>query len=113
MIDVSQGLLAGAAVFSATLAAQPVQLISRPTPGGIELTVIGASPTPLSASYSLTVTGGSGNRSTQSGRVRLLPGQRVTLVSLALSGKNGITWSAMLHVEANGYAPYTVTSSKP
>lgn len=78
-------------------AAAPLRLEARPSAQGVELTVVGQSETPLSASYKLAVTAGS-NRSQQSGNVELRPGAPVTMVRLNLGGGEGTTWDAHLEV---------------
>lgn len=75
------------------------------------ITLVGDSPTALSARYSLEVTGGvpgTSNRSVQSGTARLEPGRPAVLTSLRLAEGKGASWAARLHVTPSIGAAYDV-----
>ena len=80
---------------------QPVNLVLEGKGEQARLLVIGESAVPLTARYELEASSGNGNRSVQSGTVRLLAGQRVELVKLNMSGSTH-GWAATLRVNHNG-----------
>ncbi|WP_426265782.1 curli-like amyloid fiber formation chaperone CsgH [Sphingomonas sp. LHG3443-2] len=79
----------------------PVNLVLEGTGEQARLMVIGESPVPLTARYELEASSSDGNQSVQTGTVRLLPGQRVVLVSLSMGGATQ-GWSATLRVNHDG-----------
>ena len=94
-------MLAMLTLAAAVAMTQPLNLVLEGEGTAARLLVVGESAVPLTARYELEASGGNGNRSVQSGTVRLLPGQRVTLVSLSMSGLPE-TWAAKLRVSHDG-----------
>jgi hypothetical protein len=80
---------------------QPLQLVAEKDGDQTRLLVVGESAVPLIARYELEASSGSGNRSVQSGTVRLQPHQRTVLVSLRMSGPPA-GWAAKLKVNLDG-----------
>jgi hypothetical protein len=76
---------------------------------GIRLTVTGAAASPFEAAYALDVsseTVGGNNHSVQRGRVRLVPGKTVTLITLDLGTVRAGNWTATLQVDPVGAGSY-------
>lgn len=92
-------VLAGAAIVT-----QPLNLVLESEGEQTRLLVVGESAVPLLASYELEASSGTGNRSVQSGTVRLVPRKRVVLVTLSMGGSSK-SWNATLKVshEAGSY----------
>lgn len=88
------------------IGAEPIRLETLVRPGGVDVQVIGLSSLPLSARYRLEVSGGTGNRSTQSGNVRLTPGRTAVLIRTRISSGSDGDWSARLIVEPEQGASY-------
>ena len=84
--------------------AAPVRLVAHAVEGGVRITVEGLSAAAFAGSYRLQVSGGSCNRSTQSGTVRLRPGVPATMVTTRISANGG--WTARLLVEPANAAAY-------
>lgn len=80
---------------------QPVNLVLAGKGEQARLLVVGESPVPVTARYELEASSGDGNRSIQTGTVRLLAKKRVILVSLSMSGSTQ-SWSATLRVDHDG-----------
>lgn len=99
-----------ASAAGATITDPPPINVGMATYGSdIKLTVTGASNSPLEATYALDVTSnsvGGDNRSVQRGRVRLVPGKKVTLITLNLGNLRSGKWAATLQVEAVGGGSY-------
>ena len=99
-----------ASAAGATITDRPPINVGMATYGSdIRLTVTGASSSPLEATYTLDVTstsGGGNNHSVQRGRVRLVPGKKVTLITLDLGNLRSGEWAATLQVEAVGGGSY-------
>jgi hypothetical protein len=88
---------------------EPIYIVAEPSSSGLSLSLIGASDRPYEARYRLEVNSdvlGGGNRSSQSGRVTLSPGQTVTLVSVSLGNASLGKWEARLYVEPVNEPPY-------
>ncbi|MBX9815977.1 MAG: hypothetical protein A4S12_02235 [Proteobacteria bacterium SG_bin5] len=100
---------AAAAMTAATSAERPIRLERAAHPGGIELRVVAAPARPGRADYRLTVETGSGNRSTQSGTITLVPGDRTTVVTLRVSVAQ--PWRAVLTVTLDDGAVYQTQES--
>lgn len=94
-------------------APQPVRLETVAAGDAVEVRVLGRSEVPTAARYRLEVRSGSGNRSTQSGTARLLPGQEPVLIRLRMSSGSVNEWSVRLFVEPEGGAAYEQAASSP
>ena len=116
MADAIYSALALAAVAAAASAGDatmtnppPINMAMTTQGSGIRLTVSGASISPFEATYVLDVTsdsGGGNNHSLQRGRVRLVPGKKVTLITLDLGNLHTGKWTATLQVDAAGGGSY-------
>ena len=107
-----------AAAFAATTAggaeqpdARPVRLTVARAGNMLKLTVVGSASVPVAARYTLHVSSdvtSGGNRSTQSGEVRLEPGKAVTLISIAVGNARDGNWLAVLDVQPSTGAAYRI-----
>lgn len=107
-----------AAAFAASAAggaeqpdAQPVRLNVARAGEMLKLTVVGSAAVPVAARYTLHVSSDvatGGNRSTQSGEVRLEPGKTVTLISIAVGNAREGNWLAVLDVQPSTGAAYRI-----
>lgn len=90
----------------------PIRLEVQDMGDHVRLRVIGDSQKPLEARYSLSVaTGDRGNRSTQGGTARVVPGKPATYISLDVSTGTSGDWQATLRVEPAGEDSYTIARS--
>lgn len=88
-------------------AQHPIRLeVQQPGAERVQLRVVGSSAVAVGATYRLTVDTGSGNRSSQGGRVSIAPGQQVVLVDLTVSAGSPAQWSAVLEVEGDDGSRY-------
>ncbi|GAA0728872.1 curli-like amyloid fiber formation chaperone CsgH [Sphingomonas japonica] len=99
----------GAPLSAAQEAHAPIYLETETDGDMVSVRVVGNADAATDATYTLAVSsGGSGsNRSVQSGRARLEPGRRVTLINLKVSRGGSDDWSAKLDVTPTSSASYT------
>lgn len=89
----------------------PIDLVAETAPAGVTLRVVGRSSAPMEAQYRLEVSSGPGagsNRSTQSGSVRLEPGEERVLLTTRLGGVAERDWRALLTVTPRTGEPYRI-----
>ncbi|MDB5662335.1 MAG: hypothetical protein JWN59_673, partial [Sphingomonas bacterium] len=102
-------MLAAAPVAIRQPAAPPISLVVREAGGMVRLEVVGLSATPYGARYTIEVAGrgpSGTNRTSQSGATTLKPGERATLLSIALGSGGAGQWTATLVVTPTEGAPY-------
>lgn len=102
-------MMAGAPASTAGKPNAPVHLVTETVANGVRITVVGRSASAVDAKYALEVSssaGGSNNRSTQRGSVRLRPGVPVTMMTVVLGTGKGGGWTARLKVEPADAAAY-------
>ena len=102
-------IILAAASAAAAIPSRPLNLHVDQSGGMLVITLIGDSRAPMSANYSLEVTGGANgnsNRSVQSGTARLGQGHPVVVATLRLGELKGATWAARLWVTPSLGSPY-------
>jgi hypothetical protein len=95
---------------TATNAEAPVRLDVQAAGEAVRIMVVGEAEAGFAGRYRLEVTTGANNRSTQSGTVRLMPGQRAILATVTVSVGQG-QWEADLFVEPGDGIAYKLSQS--
>ena len=109
------GFLAAIGTFAAAVATaatprpdRPVDLVTQSGSAGMEIRVVAHAATAQTVRYTLDVTDGSGNRSTQSGTARLQPAREAILATVRLGARAQRSWRATLRVapeQGEAYQP--------
>ncbi len=108
-------LLAATGTFAAAVASaaapqpdRPIDLVAQSGPAGMEIRIVGHAATAQTVRYTLEVTDGSGNRSTQSGTARLQPAREAILATVQLGARAQGSWQAMLEVSPEKGETYVI-----
>lgn len=104
-----QAMLIAASIIGSSVGEQPIQLVVEAAGEGVQLRVVGNATREVAVDYRLEVESGDRgnvNRSAQSGRARLVPGQEAELVRLRLGRAAAGNWVARMEVRLEDGTEY-------
>lgn len=101
-------LFAAVAAAAAPLSDRPIDLVAHSGPSGMEIRIVGHAAAAQTVRYSLEVTDGGGNHSSQSGTARLQPERESVLATVRLGSAGHDGWRATLSVTPEKGEPYVI-----